>query len=490
MIPLRYKTYLALLPVSLLLCSGCTGSDSGDVTTDKLLTEIASVEENAAYPSVAYKAMTVSGVLSAKEAKSTLLNVLGPGTITRLNLSTDAKKGRLKLLFDESTSGSSIELTSLNLAQAGFPDGFVVGNTSYFPMPFSRSCRIEFERERSDTSSVNYRIDYRAYADSVSVETFSFKRLSPLRKKIAQVTRQLREPTEHRAAQTRQGATILQPGDPISIPLPTGSYAIYELYIRVEPLSGNYAQAMQDMTAQFIFDGLNTARLPLSDFAGSSMEAKAVRNRYIEADESGRITSRWLMPYKEAASIAFINEGKHDKRISYSISLSPITWDERMLYFHASRSEEISEGQDSAIISISGGRGVYKGDAITITNNPTGNPQLILKADGDINTVNAGGQLQDTYCQSEIAMPQSLFGGTGKGIDEENHDYSTFLRLMLLDAVPFTNSMDVIIDRKDENGQMNITATLFWYGDNKARAAHVATPRYQSLALPASSAAE
>jgi hypothetical protein len=262
--------------------------------------------------------------------------------------------------------------------------------------------------------------------------------------------------------------------------------------MQVTPLSGNYEQAMRDVLLQCIFDGLQTMRIPVSDFSGGGMGAWPVKNRYLETDGKGTFASRWLMPYKESASMAFINEGVSKQRISYSIALSPARWDERILYFHASWREETSAPRDSVYAFIKGGRGVYKGDALTLFNS-TGKSDWFTG--GIVDTRVDGGEplrasvngLGNYYNlpSGKLSAFQTPFGGMAHAGQGNSNGYNSLLRIHYLDGIPFSDSLT--ISAGITPGKMDVARTFFWYGDNKARFEMTSLYTFQSRLLPPSS---
>ncbi|GHV50353.1 hypothetical protein FACS1894181_10810 [Bacteroidia bacterium] len=478
-----------ILAVALLLSllAGCDRNKGKEVYLEGLLNEMVSMEEGACYPAFPYTTGYVSGEIP-------LTNVLfdhrGPGVITRLQLLSEDKEGRLKFYFDGSET-PGIELSSFEPLLPGVPEAFIAGNASYFPLPYEKSCRIVFEG--GDRTGKGYQISFRSYLDKPKMETFSQKTVSSLKKKIAHTAQLLLEPGERKAEQLVEGEALLGPGDPVLVKLPPGTYGIYELKVQVTPLGGNYAQSMRDVAMQCIFDGLQTVRVPLSDFSGGGMGAWPVKNRYLEADGMGTITSRWLMPYKESASLAFLNEGLNKQRISYSIALSPVAWNERTLYFHASWKEETGAPEDSVYASIKGGRGIYKGDALTLFNN-TGNSDWFTEGIVDVRVDNrealrASVKGLGNYYNlpfGKLAAFQTPFGGMARAGQGNSNGYNSLLRIHYLDGIPFSDSLT--ISTGGTPGKMDVARTVFWYGDNKARFEMATLYTFQSRLLPPPSA--
>ncbi|GHU56465.1 hypothetical protein FACS189411_07170 [Bacteroidia bacterium] len=490
----------AMLAVCMLgLLAGCNRNVLPDVQMADLLAEMTSVEEGAHYPAKTYTAMGVSGRTSP-----VLFDKRGPGVITRIRLAADDSRGRLRFYFDGSAT-PEIELSAYDLSLLELPDttrGLFAANTLYLPLPYNKSCRITFEEEAgAEPTDKYYQIDYRKYPEGTMVETFTFNSLSRLKKKIAETSRQLLHPDSLRKPETQiTGERLLEKGDPVLIKLPQGGHAVYELRIRVMPVNGSYEQAMRDLTLQGVFDGKQTIRVPLSDFSGGGMGAPAVRSYYIQADGKGGIVSRWLMPYKEVASLAFINEGRNTIHVSYTISASTLVWDERMLYFHVSWNEEtglrLYNRSDSiadkswTFAAIKGGRGVYKGEVLTVYNHTTGwfgEGDETIRVDNAPSYEAAGISQYYSLLKLPPAVFQSPFGGVTRADLKSSYGYNTLFRVRHLDAIPFTHELVINMDVAGRKaGRVDYATTIFWYGDVKARSEKTSRPDvYSRQLLPA-----
>jgi hypothetical protein len=429
----------------------------------------------------------------------------GPGVITRINLVAEDKRGRVRFYFDGSeTPGMELpayDFSSLDIPGAG--TGLLNGNTLYFPVPFHTSCRITFEKEPGvEDKDKYYQIDYRLYPEETSVETFSLQSLPHIKKTIAGVEQQLQTPDSVHKAEIMQGEFFLGKGDPGVVKLPRGEHAVYVLSIQVTPSTGDYEQAMRDVVMQGTFDGKQTVWAPISDFSGGGMGGPAVKSWYLRADGRGRVVSRWLMPYKEVASLAFINEGRDRLKVAYSITVAPLAWDERMLYFHASWNEETglhlykqndsTNGKVWNVAAISGGRGVYKGEALTVFNHTTGwfaAGNTNVWVDNDTRPAHEAAATAAYYnvTQPSATPFQTPFGGLMRADLKSSYGYNSLLRLRHLDAIPFSGKLRMDMDLTGRKaGRADYATTYFWYGDIKARPEKTTRSEVMSrLLLPA-----
>ena len=165
----RFIQHLLLAAMLLGLFAGCDRNKGKEVYLEGLLNEMVSVEEGACYPAFPYTAGYVSGEIPPSNV---LFDQRGPGVITRLQLLSEDKKGRLKFYFDGSET-PDIELSSFEPLPPGVPEAFLAGDASYFPLPYDESCRITFEPEPgSGTAGKGFHISFRSYLDNPKVETF------------------------------------------------------------------------------------------------------------------------------------------------------------------------------------------------------------------------------------------------------------------------------------------------------------------------------
>ena len=484
--------FQAILSLVLIITvfEGCNNKGDSDVSLRHLIDNMSPDAEIFRWPVNLWQAGTVSGEINVGNVQSVLFNARGSGVITRIRLSAEDRRGTLKFFFDESQS-ADIEIPSFSAAAPNTPEGFAdAASASWLPMPYAVGCRIVYEpagAESTDTTRT-FQIDYRTYNSRVSVETFTPRALASLRKKTALVGQLLIKPESRGDTQRIEGSRVLAPGDPLVVNLPSGTYVVNELSVKVTPLTGVYPQTMRDVIMQTIFDGLQTMRIPLADFSGGGMGARQVKTAMLTADGNGEVVSRWPMPYREEAQLAFINEGISRMRINYSIKLSPVTWnDGRSMYFHASWRETMRSTGDPIILEISGGKGIYKGSALTLYNYGSESDWL---RNTEIETTTDGVHLSvakglDNYYNASAgasADAHTPFGGMIQVGANNTHGYNSFLRLRFPDDIPFTNSLNIIF--REPLPDIDFAAVAYWYGDHKARAINSAAPVFRSRTLP------
>ncbi|MDR2495555.1 MAG: DUF2961 domain-containing protein [Tannerellaceae bacterium] len=486
---MKARSPIVLLALGLwLLAGGCLSEGNEGVSLRSLLDELSPEADASLMPSQLWAAHVSSGEIAAEAVTAVLLDARGPGAVSRMHLSAADRRGRLLIFFDGAAS-ADIEIPAFAVNIPDMPEGFADGEaTSRLPLPYSRSCRIVYEApaDAAERGPKSYHIDYRNYPQRTRVETFSPRALISLRKKTARIAQLLAAPEAPADTQRISGSVSLGSGEPIVINLPAGQYAVSELSLRVAALSGSYEQVMRDIILQSVFDGLHTMRLPLSDFSGGGMTAGSVSSCMLSADGQGSLTSRWLMPYQEEASIALINEGSSRIRISYAVTLGPRAWNERSLYFNASWREVLAGDKDSVVLDIRGGPGVFKGEAFTLYNYTSRSAWLtdgLIEAEADGATLFAARGL-DGYYNTPAGGPsvrQTPFGGMIRSGGANTHGYNSLLRLRALDGIAFENSLRMTYSLPA--GRTDYAVVSYWYGSNKTRAAGFSAPVFQSRTL-------
>ncbi len=509
----------------LLLIVAFSGCRNNDITLETLLSEMTSVEESARYPAIPYKCLQVSsydrssvspdqpnwfanndgfGIERTDTVNGRIEKVMfdekDPGVITRIWITTIDKRGTWRFYFDgQAEPGWTIDgydLMKFGIPELGrgllqphtsyTPDG-KGGNTLFLPIPFGESCKITFE----DTPGIEptpkyYGINYRKYPAETRIETFSEKVAKRCAGKIAQTDKMLLNPTTKSADNPVSAQKRIANNDSLVMKLPDGEQAVYELKIETTTEPARYAQVMRHIILKVTFDGKQTVWVPLSDFSGAGMGAFPVESWFLTSDGKGTVTSRWLMPYTKSAEICLFNAGETEADVKVTAQISPLKWDDRMLYFHASWKQErnIHVHHDPAddancidwnFASLQG-KGVYKGDVLTLYNySPAwyGEGDEKIWVDDDSFPSHFGTGTEDYYNSSwaPVIPFHTPFGGAPRADLESSHGYNTFFRTRNLDGIPFRNKLRFDIEMLSWiKGEVDYATTVYWYGDINATA--------------------
>nr|WP_106831904.1 glycoside hydrolase family 172 protein [Parabacteroides pacaensis] len=507
------------------LLSGCTGK-SKTITVETLLDEMVSVEENARYPAVPYRCLQVSsydrssvspgkphwfanndgfGIVRTDTVEGRIENVMfdekGPGVITRIWITTVDKRGSWRFYFDGSPVAGWV-IPAYDLMRFGIPSlgrGLLQphtsytpegkgGNTLFLPIPFAQACKVTFESAPDMPPTPRYyHINYRKYPEGTPVETFSAEVALRAAEKIRTTDACLLNSPAVPAGTVVENKKRLAPGDSLVLALPGGQQAVYALKMQIHPSdTATYARQMRQLILQGTFDGKQTVQVPVSDFSGGGIGAPYVKSWFLVSDGKGTVNSRWLMPYKQTASLAWINTSEDALEITVSATVAPLKWDNRSLYFHASWKQadglpvynhpEEDENCTEWNFATLTGRGVYKGDVLTLFNHSPawyGEGDEKIWVDGDTFPSHFGTGTEDYYNSSwaPVIPFHTPFGGAPRADEESSHGYNTFFRTRNLDGIPFTERLRFDIEMLSwVKGTVDYATTVFWYGDANAEA--------------------
>ncbi|MDR1920044.1 MAG: DUF2961 domain-containing protein [Tannerellaceae bacterium] len=503
----------------------CNGNAPEErITMECLLDEMVSVEELSRFPDPYYLCLqessydraSVSPDLPAWFANNDGFGIIrldsingrkekimfdetGPGVITRIWITTLDKRGTWRFYFDGSeTPGWTIpayDLMKMNVAGAGLgliqphtsyeTDG-KGGTTSFLPIPYAKGCKITFEDMPGiDPTPKYYQINYRKYSQNIAIETFSQEVLERAKNKIAEVDRLLRNPVVSKKGEIRKETKLLSPSDSISLILPEGEQAVYEISFDIHLSdTSEYGTAMRALVFTATFDGKQTIWTPLSDFSGGGMGAPYVDNWYLFSSGQGRVSTRWLMPYRQNATLTLANLSSSTIEATIEVNVSPLAWDQRSLYFHASWKQENGiyihnkpEEADQCVewnFATIQGKGVYKGDLLSLYNHAPrwyGEGDEKIWIDDDIFPSHFGTGTEDYYNSSwaPVVPFHTPFGGAPRADQESSHGYNAFFRTRNLDGIPFKHDFKFDIEMLGwDSGYADYATTIYWYGDYKA----------------------
>ena len=510
----------------LLSLTGCTGESQKAITFESLLDEMISVEELARFPHPSYSCLQESsydrasvspdqpgwfanndgfGIIRVDTVQGRTEKVMfdekGPGVITRIWITTLDKRGTWRFYFDGSdTPGLSIpayDLMQLDIPGAGkgliqphtsYSSEGKGGNTSFLPIPYGKSCKVTFE----DLPGINptpkyYQINYRKYPKDIKVETFSKEVAYRAKEKIAEVNGKLLHPTLSRSGEIQKETKTIGANESLTVSLPSGEYAVYEINFDIKLKDASqYAQLMREVIFIAEFDNNETVWVPLSDFSGGGMGAPYVDSWYLQADGKGKITSRWLMPYKQTGTLKLMNISSTPIESSMEVNVSPLPWTDRSLYFHASWRQEngiyIHNKPDEANKCIEWnfatiqGKGLYKGDLLSLYNHAPrwyGEGDEKIWVDDDTFPSHFGTGTEDYYNSSwaPVVPFHTPFGGAPRADLESSHAYNAFFRTRNLDGIPFKKGFKFDIEMLGwDSGHADYATTIYWYGDYSSKA--------------------
>jgi hypothetical protein len=436
----------------------------------------------------------------------------GPGAITRIWMTTVDRRGTLRFYFDHATT-ANWTIPAYDMTQAGLGLGLGLcqphinneaggkGGSSFFlPIPYAEACKVTLEEPSPTFSTPRYhQFNYRKYPAGTRVETFATSVVAALAAQIAAVDQSLLHPPAFDGGTPVAVSGQAAADDSLCITLPSGTNMVRTLQIVVDNYEPEtYPQLMRGLVLKAVFDGKQTVWAPLSDFAGGGMGAPPVESWYVSADGKGTLTSRWAMPYRESGEIRIVNYSGQAVAVSVQARTAAYAWQEnRSLYFHASWRQQVEipltqqweKCIDWNFASLTG-RGVYRGDVLTLFNY---SPRWYGEGDEKIFVDNEpfpshfGTGTEDYYnCSWAPVRPfQTPFGGAPRADRESSNGYNTFFRTRNLDAIPFADRLKFDIEMLSwDAGVADYATTVFWYGDATAFAVGTSGEEEATRPLP------
>ena len=503
-----------------LMAFGCT-CKAPDVDLESLLSEMSDRSAICQYPALEYRQMQVSSYdrrtvspdepgwwanddgagyerldTVAGRLEKVLMDVTGPGAVTRIWMTTREKYGTLRFYFDGASRPQvvvpaydmkrfPIEVPGcLSMTHTHYVDAMdgVGGNTFFLPMPFAKGCKITFE-EPDITVKIPryYHIGYRSYPEGTKVKTFSLaqaRKLMPLAQAQADALA---------APATPEGQELfveseLTAGEELALPVEAVKPARIEmLQIRVSGFpEESYGDVMRSLVVKAAFDGVPTVEAPLSDFSGGGFGAPATNGWWLSSDRAGTVVCRFPMPFRHDAEVSLVNNSGKKVSATLTAIAAPCEWDDNTLYFHTSWKQEngipVSPDYDSddnldwnfATIS---GRGKYVGDLLTLNNHAIdwyGEGDEKIFVDGESFPSHMGTGTEDYFnCSWAPVVPfLTPYGGAPRADSPTSHGYNSFMRTRVLDDIPFAQSFRFDLEMLSwHHGTVDYAATCFWYGD-------------------------
>lgn len=495
-------------------------SGQAKVTVASLLKELISYDAAAQWPAFPYTAKQASsydrrsvspdsagwyanadqGQYIRKEQKGgheewVMMDADGPGAIVRFWLTTFKRNGTIRIYFDHQNI-ASIEIPAYDLMKIGLPLGRGLllphssyqplekgGSTLYLPLPYAKHCKVTLEDQDIEPKQPRYyQINYRSYQPSTVVQTFDPHQLDGLSALLKEADAKLRTP-QPAAGKQIQVSQRLDPAKSLSLTLPKGAAAVRQLTVKVDAAdSAAYVQALRSCILKMDFDGQQTVWCPIGDFAGSGAGGKMVKSWYRTVDNNGRITSRWVMPYRSSGRITVENLSGQPVKLKLSVSVIARPWTPNSLYFYAnwkqSRNVPITNDENKAAdwnMALISGRGIYMGNTMAVYNHMHtwyGEGDQKIWVDQEKFPSEFGTGTEDYYNTSwaPVVLYQTPFANAPRADHPDSFGHNTFTRTRNLDGVPFKSRFRMELEMLGwKTGEADFAVTTYWYGSKNAR---------------------
>ncbi|CAA6692454.1 MULTISPECIES: DUF2961 domain-containing protein [unclassified Lentimonas] len=237
---------------------------------------------------------------------------------------------------------------------------------SFFPITYAQSCKITVS-----ASPFFYIFTCREYPEDAEVESFTMSDYEASASLISSVGSLLLDPASNLPVGTSSSqTTTIAAGAEATLTLPAGGRAVHEF--EVEIASSLSEEVLRSLIVKAEFDGLSTIWCPLSDFFGTGVGLHPYEGFYRSVQEDGTFTCRWVMPYQAEGSISLENISGEAVELTMSAITDTWIWDERSMYFFSAWRAQYplptNPRSDWNYVTLTGGRGVYVGDTLTLWN--------------------------------------------------------------------------------------------------------------------------
>ncbi len=350
----------------------------------------------------------------------------------------------------------------------------------FLPIPFSKSCKITLD----DKAFYNI-INYRAYQNSESVETFSKDTYNKNTALLQTTTESLANPQPYTEGWQKSIEKTIKPNDSLMIKLPEKNHAIRQITIQFNPKSS--LQTLRSTILKIAFDGKQTVWCPVGDFFCSPDTINPFTTKNLSVSRQGLMTCNWRMPYSSNAQLTLINLQKQEVTLSVGLNVGDYSWNDQSMYFHTNWQDVGSlpgnHFSDLNFISITG-KGILAGDALTVLSPGTGwwgeGDEKIYIDENDIKRrfpSHFGTGTEDYYGwaggvnptgKDTFSMPFGSNVRIGNPLNPKG--YNICLRNRILDDIPFNNRLVFDMEASpgtDIRNYWNLLAysmVTYWYG--------------------------
>jgi hypothetical protein len=356
---------------------------------------------------------------------------------------------------------------------------------SFFPITYAERCVVTLDR-----SPFFYIYTCREYDIDTVVDTFTMDDFTAVSALTSSNGIALLEPEASVPAGSEVStAASIAAGDEALLELPAGGHAVHEF--TVEVTSAITPQLLRSLIVKAEFDGMDTIWCPLSDFFGAGVGLHPFEGWYRTVESNGTFSCRWVMPYQAEGQIALENLSDSSVDVTMTAITEPWSWDARSMYFHSAwRSQyplPTRPFSDWNYVTLSGGRGVYIGDTLTIWN-PVAKwwgegdhkiwvdedtfPALFGTGTEDYYGYSWGGRSTDFYEHPFHGQIQcNIYDKLNRhpdspGYTANTYGYSVETRTRALDGIAFTNYLQLDMEVwAGSDVDMDYAVASHWYAD-------------------------
>lgn len=434
------------------------------------------------------------------DGRITLLDVDGPGYVSRIWIASFYAERWL--FFIDGETEPRLNLTQAELFGGKFPFEMpLAGNSgggkfSLTPIPFAKHLRIDVVPRRLNPNDRNYfHINYTLLDNKKGAHESwpqqlteaASSTLAAVRTSLMSYNQEMRSLASDLLSDSTQQS--IAPGEKLSLFHTKEAGIIHSLALQlVTP--GAEAQEHHDtlrsLRLQLFWDGVRqpSVDVPLGDFFCNTFYKREFSSLSL-ANIAGTYLCRFPMPFQKQARIVLINTGTTPATIRSGIRATDEKPDEDARYFHAKWAASATSGRPFTMGHPTGS-GHYIGCLLTAIGqdgswNILEGDEIIIPND-DRALAQHGTGLEDYF--NGAYYYTSLFDLPFHGLIEKGAMRTDQYRFHALDAISFTDGLDVSIEFGDQNrAQGYMSSIIYWYGD-QPEATTIAPEQQRLLARP------
>jgi len=274
-----------------------------------------------------------------------ICDIQNPGAILRLW--TAGIKGKIRLFLDDTSmpvyEGSAedffwktMEVLSRNAIKMDSLQAFRQFDAIYFPIPFSRRCRIEWIGKIQEIHF--YHVGVRLYDNAVNVETFNASDFSKYKSELERTNRDLQsqsQNTDHKNSKSH----LLEIKSPASSSIELFSAGREQAIERISLSfqAEDYEEVLRKCVISIYFDGAASPQVqsPVGDFFGAAPGINPYQSLPFVIQTDSTMVCRFLMPFQHSARIVLDNHSGEMIDITGKIRTTDYTWEEgKSMHFY------------------------------------------------------------------------------------------------------------------------------------------------------------
>ena len=414
---------------------------------------------------------------SPKGPEKVMLDVPGPGVVTRIWSANVQDGGVIRIYIDGQTTPAIEE--KMDELLGGRIEPFrnpisgqrAKGWNLYFPIPYQKQCKITHDGE----GTIYYQVNYRTYPKSTAIESFSLERAKKLKTQVERIAVILSNPEkefkadgiEHKVQfKIPAGKTVIIHQTMTQVP-----NSISEIRLKVSARNLEEALRGSVLIGEFDNEKEPTILCPIGDFFGSAPGINAYNSLPLTIKSDGVMVCRWEMPFQRGARLSVKNTTNQDVSIAVYIMVTKYNWNKQSMYFHAKwRKDTIdTEPKSDWTYLDAKGAGIFVGDMLQVLNPVSGwwgEGDEKIFVDGEKVPSHFGTGTEDYYgyawCSNEkfyhAYHNQTRCDGPG------NQGNTSINRFHIFDTIPFAKSFKFDMEIWHWTScKMVYSAVSYWY---------------------------